>query len=619
MPKKKGNLRGALVAHGRQQEQKLKQEAVLEAQKRKVESMKKSGGSGGKNEISKRRKTNDGKAGEQTSSAGTKDVAQSASKVQKPSRTRKERVFMPFQQDDSILLVGEGNFSFALSLLQPPHSLSPRQILATAYDSEQECYRKYPDAEAIVAKIRDLAKQSGREEEIVVFGVDAGNLSASKAVVGNPSKAAVVGYHRKGPQTRKFSKIWFGFPHVGAGHKDESRNILANQLLLTGALSLARSIPQQQPTTPGLTRSSSGFVSSYSQPVSQTPVLQLQAPASTLALSSSRPSAPSAGHFQLSRSTYSSAVIPAKATSSSPSKMPAASAASGSSVGVVEHSFTRAMLITRVQWNVLALAGLMILPNFGPVRGALDITFAVLSVLSAGVLDNAMDSLAEYGAMLAKVVIAINLLDAIARLQSKAAEDKSASSQSASSATAGKGGPLAKLGLGVRSSPQTRPSAGYLLGSSSQSSPASNKANTMRTPLYLQPSLRASLDEASILATPPRPSAGASEAQQSDASPFQASGGLGGANARRWPSGSPASTLATKGGEERNISPVQIFRARRAASGRGRTASGLQFDSSFDVGDEDGSTEAHEVDYGLKVLNSSFSADWSPSASGTAR
>ncbi|CAD6910435.1 unnamed protein product [Tilletia laevis] len=387
----------------------------------------------------------------------------------------------------------------------------------------------------------------------------------------------------------------------------------------TGALSLARSIPQQQPTTPGLTRSSSGFVSSYSQPVSQTPVLQLQAPASTLALSSSRPSAPSAGHFQLSRSTYSSAVVPAKATSSSPSKMPAASAASGSSVGVVEHSFTRAMLITRVQWNVLALAGLMILPNFGPVRGALDITFAVLSVLSAGVLDNAMDSLAEYGAMLAKVVIAINLLDAIARLQSKAAEDKSASSQSASSATAGKGGPLAKLGLGVRSSPQTRPSAGYLLGSSSQSSPASNKANTMRTPLYLQPSLRASLDEASILATPPRPSAGASEAQQSDASPFQASGGLGGANARRWPSGSPASTLATKGGEERNISPVQIFRARRAASGRGRTASGLQFDSSFDVGDEDGSTEAHEVDYGLKVLNSSFSADWSPSASGTAR
>ncbi|CAD6910437.1 unnamed protein product [Tilletia controversa] len=258
MPKKKGNLRGALVAHGRQQEQKLKQEAVLEAQKRKVESMKKSGGSGGKNEISKRRKTNDGKAGEQTSSAGTKDVAQSASKVQKPSRTRKERVFMPFQQDDSILLVGEGNFSFALSLLQPPHSLSPRQILATAYDSEQECYRKYPDAEAIVAKIRDLAKQSGREEEIVVFGVDAGNLSASKAVVGNPSKAAVVGYHRKGPQTRKFSKIWFGFPHVGAGHKDESRNILANQLLLVRFLVSAAPLLSSGPLPAWVQRNQKG-------------------------------------------------------------------------------------------------------------------------------------------------------------------------------------------------------------------------------------------------------------------------------------------------------------------------------------------------------------------------
>lgn len=28
------------------------------------------------------------------------------------------------------------------------------------------------------------------------------------------------------------NKVWFGFPHVGMGHKDERRNILANQLLL---------------------------------------------------------------------------------------------------------------------------------------------------------------------------------------------------------------------------------------------------------------------------------------------------------------------------------------------------------------------------------------------------
>ncbi|KAE8213033.1 hypothetical protein CF327_g3383 [Tilletia walkeri] len=253
MPKKKGNLRGAIAAHSRQQEQKVKKEAALEAQKRKVESMKpgrklNAGGVGGKTETNKRRKTNEGTTAEQASSSGAADAAEATSKAQKTSKPRRQRTFMPFQKDDSILLVGEGNFSFALSLLQAPHSLSPRQILATAYDSEQECYRKYPDAEGIVAKIRELAQKSGRSDEIVIFGVDAGNLTASKAVTGN----------RKGNQMQRFSKIWFGFPHVGAGHKDESRNILANQLLLLRFLVSAASLLTTGPLPAWVQQSQSG-------------------------------------------------------------------------------------------------------------------------------------------------------------------------------------------------------------------------------------------------------------------------------------------------------------------------------------------------------------------------
>ncbi|KAK0564824.1 hypothetical protein OC844_001535 [Tilletia horrida] len=230
MPKKKGNLRGALAAHSRRQEQKVREGAVAEAQKRKLESMKTGGGGGGggngKQETAKRRRLNEAdKAGTSTSTTKAVAVDGAATAAAPKAKTRSSRkAFMPFSKDDAILLVGEGNFSFTLSLLQPPHSLSPKQVLATAYDGEQECYRKYPDAEKIVTQIRDLAKKSGRPDEIVVFGVDAGNLSASKAVTGAGQKG--------GAAQRRFSKIWFGFPHVGAGHKDETRNILANQLLL---------------------------------------------------------------------------------------------------------------------------------------------------------------------------------------------------------------------------------------------------------------------------------------------------------------------------------------------------------------------------------------------------
>ena len=131
----------------------------------------------------------------------------------------KKRAVMPFAPDDSVLLVGEGNFSFTLALLSPPHNHPPHQILATSYDTEAEVYEKYPDARAIIAQIR--AKAGLHADRILAFGVDAGALHKCEAVTGN----------RK-DDPRRWSKVWFGFPHVGAGHKDEQRNVLANQLML---------------------------------------------------------------------------------------------------------------------------------------------------------------------------------------------------------------------------------------------------------------------------------------------------------------------------------------------------------------------------------------------------
>ncbi|TDL20889.1 hypothetical protein BD410DRAFT_771940 [Rickenella mellea] len=117
---------------------------------------------------------------------------------------------MPFNTSDKILLIGEGNFSFATALFKHPslEFLPPRNVTATAYDSEKECYEKYPEAGAIV---KDL-KEKGVE---IVFGVDATRLEKCKALKG-----------------RKFDRVVWNFPHAGKGITDQDRNILSNQMLL---------------------------------------------------------------------------------------------------------------------------------------------------------------------------------------------------------------------------------------------------------------------------------------------------------------------------------------------------------------------------------------------------
>ncbi|KAK0558022.1 hypothetical protein OC846_000014 [Tilletia horrida] len=228
MPKKKGNLQNALQAHSRSQDQKARAEAAAQAQKRKLESIKTGGSKQNKDRAQKRRKTEEPTSSTKTGSSPSRAAGTSLGQPKSPAsgRQRRQKVVQPFASDDSILLVGEGKKNFARTFLwtttQPPHSLPAKQILATAYDTEEECYRKYPDAEEHISKIRHIARQQGITYECVAFGIDAGNLTGSKMITGG----------KKGDAIRRFSKIWFGFPHVGAGHKDETRNILANQLLL---------------------------------------------------------------------------------------------------------------------------------------------------------------------------------------------------------------------------------------------------------------------------------------------------------------------------------------------------------------------------------------------------
>lgn len=128
-----------------------------------------------------------------------KQAEDAATHQQAKGATAKRKILrrstIPFKAVDKILLVGEGNFSFAVALLQHPPApldhLPPANIVATAFDTEEECYAKYPDAEQNVCMLRESDVQ-------VLFGVDATRLEKSSTLKG-----------------KVFDRIVWNFPHAG--------------------------------------------------------------------------------------------------------------------------------------------------------------------------------------------------------------------------------------------------------------------------------------------------------------------------------------------------------------------------------------------------------------------
>ncbi|KAF9013611.1 hypothetical protein BDZ89DRAFT_1077010 [Hymenopellis radicata] len=158
-------------------------------------------------------------------------ATESQAKAKKLSQSRKSkqhlRPTIPFLPTDTILLIGEGNFSFTRALVRnPPPELThlpPGNITATAYDSEQDCCSKYPDAQEILVDLRARGVQ-------VLFGVDASKLDRVPQLKG-----------------RRWDKICWNFPHAGKGITDMDRNILSNQVLILDFLRTAEGLLKKGP------------------------------------------------------------------------------------------------------------------------------------------------------------------------------------------------------------------------------------------------------------------------------------------------------------------------------------------------------------------------------------
>ncbi|KAJ1568772.1 hypothetical protein HK405_013962, partial [Cladochytrium tenue] len=135
------------------------------------------------------------------------------------------------QPTDTVLLVGEGNFSFAASLCLLFGGGDATNLWATSFDTAVQLDEKYPDAADNVALLRDHGAH-------VLHAVDATALQDCRAL--SAAKAATAGGGGGRGGLMAFDRVVFNFPHAGAGLKDQARNAEANRKLLLGFFASAQ-------------------------------------------------------------------------------------------------------------------------------------------------------------------------------------------------------------------------------------------------------------------------------------------------------------------------------------------------------------------------------------------
>ena len=123
---------------------------------------------------------------------------------------------VPFQPRDHILLVGEGDFSFARALLDVHKCTS---LLATSFDAHPVAIAKYSQAVSNIEAL-EAAREKGSH---VLYEVDATRIGTGRTGSGGKRIKKAV-----------FDRIVFNFPHVGGLTKDVTRQIRHNQELLLG-------------------------------------------------------------------------------------------------------------------------------------------------------------------------------------------------------------------------------------------------------------------------------------------------------------------------------------------------------------------------------------------------
>jgi 25S rRNA (uracil2634-N3)-methyltransferase len=128
---------------------------------------------------------------------------------------------LPFQSTDKILLVGEGDFSYAASLATSHACVN---LTATTLETKDVLLAKYPQASAHLSTLSS-------HSQTVLFSIDATKLGQPHA----PGASIL----RKSPG---FDVVIFNFPHVGGKSTDVNRQVRANQGLVVKFLEGAKRV-----------------------------------------------------------------------------------------------------------------------------------------------------------------------------------------------------------------------------------------------------------------------------------------------------------------------------------------------------------------------------------------
>lgn len=154
----------------------------------------------------------------------------SGGKSKKQKHIQQQKNFIPFETNDTLLLVGEGDFSFAVSIVRQL-LIDPENLIATSFDSEEEVKAKYPGTEENLQFLKDEGAQ-------VFHDVDATNLGHCLKIPANTKKNTAKLF----TPYRKLNHIMFNFPHTGRGMKDTDRNIRDHQKLILGYFKSAKAL-----------------------------------------------------------------------------------------------------------------------------------------------------------------------------------------------------------------------------------------------------------------------------------------------------------------------------------------------------------------------------------------
>ncbi|OVF07695.1 putative 25S rRNA (Uracil2634-N3)-methyltransferase [Clavispora lusitaniae] len=133
---------------------------------------------------------------------------------------KETKAYIPFESSSTLLLVGEGDFSFAASIVRNGY-IDPSKLIATSYDTQEQLQEKYPNVEEHLTFLRD-------EGVKIHHGVDATDLVSSLKLGTKKTQPKLF------EPRQKLDYIMFNFPHTGRGMKDVDRNIRDHQKLVLG-------------------------------------------------------------------------------------------------------------------------------------------------------------------------------------------------------------------------------------------------------------------------------------------------------------------------------------------------------------------------------------------------